>query len=72
MQDFISLFCELMPSEIVWFVKEYALDTELRSQAVLGVMRPVRRGVKFASYLSNGTGHGVLVVGTDCGENLGT
>lgn len=72
MQDFISLLCELILGGIIWFVKEYALDTKLRSQVELGVMHPVRRGVKFASYLSNGMGHGVLAVGTDYEESPGT
>ncbi len=61
-----------MPSELIWFVKGYAIDTKLQSPVELDVMRPVRKGVKFASCLSNGMAHGVLAVGTDYGESPGT
>lgn len=66
------MFCELLLGNIIWFVKEYALDTKQESLWALAAMQLVRRDVKFARYLLNGKGNGVRAAGIDYEQNQGT
>ena len=56
---------QINTGELIWFVKEYALDTRLLSLMELAAMQVAKKGVKFVSFLLSGTGYGVRAVDTD-------